>query len=239
MGPHAHCKDVCAVLHGLTQFCDTGEFVIFQTCTQQLQTFHQTKRHTGSPIKAGQLILPFSETIDFDPRPSEFVGNDGYSHFFRNTYINSGSFHNAPIMQVFHPSNPYAVIQDHDYLYSGTDDPFDQYLSRLRITEISDAEITDIEKATVGQSSNEMWKQERLKRLSASNFGQICKMMSRTNPIKLAKSFLMGQEVNSDAINYGKSYESTAVSKYESDNGVSTQPCGLCLQILSLPECIT
>jgi hypothetical protein len=45
-----------------------------------------------------------------------------------------------------------------------------------------------IESSTTGQSKNKMWKQERCKRLQASNFGRICKATERTNFINLADS---------------------------------------------------
>jgi hypothetical protein len=52
MGPHAHCKHVCCILFGLTDFGESKSFKTLATCTQQLQTFHQAKKHLGSPVKA-------------------------------------------------------------------------------------------------------------------------------------------------------------------------------------------
>ena len=50
MGPEAHCKHVGLVLHALT---NVKEGII----TQVLQTFHQAKKYTGSPVKMEHLVL--------------------------------------------------------------------------------------------------------------------------------------------------------------------------------------
>ena len=227
MGPHAHCKHVCAILYGLTKFCECGDFKTQLTCTQQLQTFHQVKKHTGSPMKVSQLTLPFSTNIDFDPRPAKFVNQVGYQDYFRNACINSTLFHDAAISQVFYPANPHAVILDHCYLYADSLDPFDEYLKSLRITEITETEISDIQSATIGQITNPVWKTEKQKRLTASNFGQICKLTERANASKIAKSYLAVKELHCAAVQHGRSYESVAVSKYEKQTGNKTQQCGL------------
>jgi len=225
MGPNAHCKHVCAVLYGLVKFVDSHVFTTFQTCTQQLQTFHQTQKHNSSPLKVAQLKLPFSDAMDFDPRPSG--SNEGYQHYFRNTVINSGLFHNSAIAQTIPPANPYAVIHDHNYLHPAETDPLEQHLKTFRVTEISHAETSEIQERTVGQANNLQWKLERQKRLTASNFGQICKLTDRANPVKLAQSFVNIKDINTEAINYGKVNESVAVAKYEASTGMKTYPCGL------------
>ena len=55
MGPEAHCQHVAVTLHALTQ---AGKGIItMETCTQVLKTFHQAKKHTGSPVKMNELEL--------------------------------------------------------------------------------------------------------------------------------------------------------------------------------------
>ena len=53
MGPEAHCKHVAVTLYAITQ-ADKGTM---ETCTQVLQTFHQAKKYTGSPVKMNELEL--------------------------------------------------------------------------------------------------------------------------------------------------------------------------------------
>jgi hypothetical protein len=45
------------------------------------------------------------------------------------------------------------------------------------------------------QSKNKMWKQERCKRLKASNFGRICKATERINFSNLADALTVPLEV--------------------------------------------
>ncbi|KAK2140510.1 hypothetical protein LSH36_1333g00025 [Paralvinella palmiformis] len=59
MGPEAHCKHVGLVIHALTKL---KEGIITQEiCTQVLQTFHQAKKYTGSPVKMEHLVLRSSK----------------------------------------------------------------------------------------------------------------------------------------------------------------------------------
>ena len=110
MGPTAHCKHVAAVLYGLCQFSESGEFVTAQTCTQKLQTFHQTKKHLGTPVKAENLSVQVYANIDYDPRPPQLVQQDGYETYFKNTVVNSGVMCTAPISQIIYPANPIMIM---------------------------------------------------------------------------------------------------------------------------------
>jgi len=78
MGPSAHCKHVGAVLYGLCKFCECIDFVTVQTNTQQLQTFHQTKKHLGTPVKAQNLSVHAHANTDYDPWDPQHVQQDSY-----------------------------------------------------------------------------------------------------------------------------------------------------------------
>jgi len=225
MGPHAHCKHVACVMHGLTQFCDSGEFTTLQTCTQQLQTFRHTKRHNGSPVKADNLVIRVNEHIDFDPRPVEFQNQTGFHAYFTNTCINSSVMYQSPISQTYVIANPYAVLTDHSYFT--LDEPIDSFLRSLRITEITEYDVKAVQVETIGQSTNIQWKNERKKRISASNFGCICKMTDRTNKQLFVKSFMVHKDIQAPAISHRKVYESIAVKTYEDHTDKKTQECGL------------
>ncbi|GFQ74765.1 yqaJ domain-containing protein [Trichonephila clavata] len=51
-------------------------------------------------------------------------------------------------------------------------------LSTLRL---SDEEMKDIERKTINQRTSPLWKEERRKRLTASDFGAICKKLPHTS----------------------------------------------------------
>lgn len=106
MGPTAHCKHVGALLYGLCKFSETGEFITAQTCTQQLQTFHQVKKHLGTPVKAQNLLLKVNKNNDYDPRPGPLINQHGYETFLNNTVVNSGVMCTAPVSQILEPANP-------------------------------------------------------------------------------------------------------------------------------------
>jgi len=55
MEPEAHCKHVVLVMFTLTKVKEG--IITMETCTQQLQTFHQTKKYKDSPVKMEDMIL--------------------------------------------------------------------------------------------------------------------------------------------------------------------------------------
>jgi len=225
MGPTAHCKHVGAVLYGLCKFSECGEFVTVQTCTQKLQTFHQTKKHLGTPVKAENLMVRVHANIDYDPRPPQLVQQEGYETYFKNTVVNSGVMCTAPISQIIYPANPLGILVDHDY--ECKTDPIEAFLQSQRITEITQTEVDALQQATLGQSANPTWRAERLKRLTSSTYGRICKMLDRTNGDALARSLLADRDINSAPVQHGRMYESEAVKKYEKSTGTVTHECGM------------
>ena len=162
------------------------------------------KKHDGSPARVERLTLRVNEHLDYDPYTPEFVNQTGYSDYFRNTCINSGIMHQASISQLFVIANPYALVMDHSYGTAA--DPIDSYLRTSRVTEITQFEVNAVQTLTIGQCTNLQWKTERKKRLSASQFGRICKMTEPTNAQRLAKSSLIHEDIQTAAINHGKSY---------------------------------
>jgi len=52
-----------------------------------------------------------------------------------------------------------------------------EFLENLKLDEVN---IFKLERRTIDQSSNEEWKNERSSRLTASNFGKICKLRKTT-----------------------------------------------------------
>ena len=226
MGPSAHCKHVCCMLLALHGFSSNGEILTEETCTQRLQTFHQSKAFKGSPIKASNLPLSKKKASDviFDPRPAKYRKQDSYKDYFRNTCLNYKEISKFPVSQIFQPANLYAVASDHDYLEGH---PEDRWLKENKISSITVDDIDNIDALTRGQSNNKFWQQERCFRLQASNFGRICKATERTNFESLAESLTVVKDIKTPAIIHGRKYELIALAKYEDQKNRGTKQSGI------------
>ena len=100
----------------------------------------------------------------------------------------------------------------------------------MQITSITEEEIVRIELATRNQADSKVWKKERQIRITASNFGSICKATDRRNFTLLATSLLNLHEFSSRATEHGKKYESVAVELYAKEYGHMygmPEKCGL------------
>lgn len=62
-----------------------------------------------------------------------------------------------------------------------------KFLENLAVT---DEQRANIERITVGQLDNDLWKQYRRQRLTASYFGRICKLRSVTSRPKCVENIL-------------------------------------------------
>jgi hypothetical protein len=224
-GPQAHCKHVAVTLFALIHTKDG--ILTKDTCTQELQTFHQSKSYGGSPVKMQDLKLRSDGSLfdlrDFDPRPVHFRATPQYNGYFRNVCLNS-QVEELPIRQLYQPANLHGVNNDHDYLKLC---PADLYLHHNHITVIDEAERERVEKETRGQAKSKLWKAERTKRLHASNFGKICTATEKTNFVALAKSFTSTTEFSSAPTNHGKKYESHAITNYSLVTGNKVDQSGI------------
>lgn len=71
------------------------------------------------------------------------------------------------------------------------------------------------------------WVSERRKRLTASLFGQICKLRANTCREKVAERILFPTFRGNKATSYGKAFEGNAVAQYEKISGNTVLPAGL------------
>ena len=225
MGPNAHCKHVGLVLFALTK--QKEGILTKQTCTQVLQTHHQSKKYDGSPIQMSHIKLRKSEGLHqlhhFDPRPAEYRNTPEFNTHFRNVWMNATA-KDLPIRQLFEPANILAVCHDHDYMEFTHEEYF---LKSLNISSITESDLKQVERATRGQNNNKQWKEERRKRIHASNFGRICKSGDRTDFAKMARSLTDISEFSSKPTDHGLKYESVAVTAYCSKTGNVVQTCGI------------
>ena len=97
----------------------------------------------------------------------------------------------------------------------------------LQILEITAEEIMEVESSTRLQSKSPLWKEERLKRITASNFGEICMGTDRQDKQKLAQRLVLPSSAYGPAIDHGIKYESAAISWFEEEQKTQTSPAGL------------
>ena len=82
----------------------------------------------------------------------------------------------------------------------------------LALVSIQDSECTSIEERTRNQSKNKFWFEQRAYRITASNFGQFCKMSETTDRVK---SFIQSRQFfTSASVRHGLLYEDIAFAEY-------------------------
>lgn len=95
------------------------------------------------------------------------------------------------------------------------------------ILQLNNTKFDELQQNTVGQSENKLWAVERRKRLTASNFGQICKLRKTTSVAGLLKSLLYSQFKGTLATNYGREKEDEAIQQFIEETGLQVSKCGL------------
>lgn len=100
----------------------------------------------------------------------------------------------------------------------------EDFLEKLKKTP---EEIQELERSTVGQSANPKWIQEWSLRITASNFGQICKMRPQTSCLKTVQNLLYGNFHGNKATRYGIESEAHAIAEFQNTFNVKVSQCGL------------
>ncbi|XP_050306168.1 uncharacterized protein LOC126743213 isoform X2 [Anthonomus grandis grandis] len=97
----------------------------------------------------------------------------------------------------------------------------------LEELEKNENEIKDLEISTRGQGGNPKWYQERSLRLTASNFGNICKMLEKTNCKNKVKAILYSKFRGNKHTKYGTEKEPFAIQQFEETYNLKVEMCGL------------
>ncbi|XP_044759747.1 uncharacterized protein LOC123317338 isoform X1 [Coccinella septempunctata] len=96
----------------------------------------------------------------------------------------------------------------------------------LKALYLSEEEIEDLQNNTIGQADSPLWKEERRKRLTASNFGKICKMRTSTHCKNAVRALLYDTFTGNQYTKWGKDHEDTAIEQFEELTSYHVEKCG-------------
>lgn len=180
--------------------------------------------------------------------------------YFDNRCINIFLIHRTRYFsnkkkQLAGPDRDYGAVNDDlgcNVLGLSEEEIEEKKSSILNKIKLSIGDIHKIERHTIGQSSNESWKNERQYRLTASHFGKVCtlrpttprdntikyilygeKLFGTTPAMKLVILFKQSQKifyfvhVFNIRFRYGIQNESIAKNAFEEACNLSCDPCGL------------
>jgi len=90
-------------------------------------------------------------------------------------------------------------------------------------------EIRELERNTIDQGKCDTWHKERKNRLTASNFGKVCKLRKSTPRTNTVKYILYAEDLTlrSPAMTYGIQYEPMAKEAFELKFNLNVLPAGL------------
>ncbi|KAL4709158.1 hypothetical protein ACJJTC_008086 [Scirpophaga incertulas] len=224
-GNGATCKHVAVLLLGLENMANKKIILLFETCTQRLQSFHAPKKpYGGTPVRADKVPRRKQNmSVLYQPYPIKNINRQNYNSRVRNLLVNFGTNSTMPLKQLYEPANPYAIENDHNY---DIVDPKVKLLLDLQLSAIRIDEIQQIEEATRDQSLSKEWLAQREKRLTASTFHTICHLRP-TSMHKYAKQLQERKDFKSRATTHGIINEKIALQKYCNTYDIIAIPCGL------------
>jgi hypothetical protein len=91
---------------------------------------------------------------------------------------------------------------------------------------LSEEDRRNLEANTRDQSNNELWREERRIRLTASIFGKVCNRKLHSNSAPVVSELLYHFPKNCPATRYGKDKEQEARSQLSQQLGKPIEPCG-------------
>lgn len=94
----------------------------------------------------------------------------------------------------------------------------------IEMLDVSPEEQMQICRSTIAQADSDQWHSERLLRLTASRFGEICKRRAKFGV--LVKQYLYGSSII-PAAQYGKINEDVALQAYAALTGRKVEKCGI------------
>ncbi|KAL1487859.1 hypothetical protein ABEB36_015509 [Hypothenemus hampei] len=214
--PTAHCKHVVAVLFAIEQMKWEKKIILNVTCTQELQSFHKPdKQYFGTPLKTSNLPgNQLNESVNFQPVDPAMLNPEKYRERVRNQCISFVAYSSStmPFKYTIMPANIYAAVADHDY---AAVDLAEEVLKSLKVANLNDKDIEEIEKSTRDQADSTQWQERRRHHLTASNFYNCCKAISSTAKINLVERIIHPTPFKSKQTQHGRDCEAKAISIFE------------------------
>lgn len=99
------------------------------------------------------------------------------------------------------------------------------------LIQISKTNREEIFRNTLGQSINPLWQKARMNRITASNFGAVCKMRQNTSTHNLVKNMLKGANIRSKALQYGTLKENEAKQAFKNATNFAVRESGFFVDI--------
>ena len=105
---------------------------------------------------------------------------------------------------------------------------------------VNEKEQMVIMQCTIDQADSSEWIEQRRKRIGASIFGKICRMLPHTSCEKTVSSMLYKTNaINTPAVNWGKQHEEDAISATEEQMDLKIEKCGLFIDLENAFLCAT
>lgn len=142
----------------------------------------------------------------------------------RRKLFNEGVRRTKSILKSSGPDADYGFAEPLDGLIS------DEELKQKKLDylkQLDKVNKEELECMTRGQNLSHEWHNERKKRLTASNFGDICKMRKNTSCQKKVYYLLYKPQVMCKEMTYGVQMEPLARYRFEKLNDVVVKKCGL------------
>lgn len=104
----------------------------------------------------------------------------------------------------------------------------EEYIDLLQVTL---TERDHIVEQTVMQADCDIWHEKRRVRLTASNFGIVCRRKDSTSCANIVKRLLYKPPLSTPAIEYGRRNEPTVVRRFQEETGLTVKKCGLFIDL--------
>ena len=115
---------------------------------------------------------------------------------------------------VGYESNAFATVSD------------EAKMNFIQTLSLDENQIQILEGSTLQQSNCSSWHNERRKRLTASNFGTVCKLRKTTSKQLVAYRIMNGLSGSLPALAWGRERETSAIEGLQNKMGISVKRCG-------------